>query len=351
MEKFVKDYSKQLEDSGRHLTYKTIAAYINLYNDLSFKEINFIEKHINSCKNCFKIFVDVFDEDFEFDDKTISLNFQQTNVDEKRKIYQSSDGSIEILFSNENSKIGLKFLQLPEDLRNQNFRINVGTEVLRILSAQENKFYFLYQNISIEDIQDINVEILKVYNSGKIISKSGVNKYYFIAAAAAIITIFIIGYYYFSPFKEEITTVKNNKVEVDSSLKGKKESLGNHLITESKTGKENFKTNPVLENFIHRNIRSEEKGIDIISPLPNDTLKVPFEFRWESKLERMPKKVVIVNNKNKIVWEKVTNGDSLTFHGKLNNGLYYWKLFNNKNLTAVSKFFILNKKTSNLRLK
>jgi hypothetical protein len=350
MENFVKNYSKQLEDSGQHLTYKTIAAYINLYNDLSFKEKNFVENHINSCKNCFNRFADVFDEDFEFDDKTISLKFQQTNVDEQKRIYQSSKGNIEILFSNENSKIGLKFLQLPEELKNQNFRINVSSEVFRIISAQENEFYFLYNNISIEDIQDINVEILKAYDSGEAVTKSSGRKYYFIAAAAAIIAIFI-GYFYFNLFENEVTIVKNNKVEVDSSLKAKREPLGNHLITESQTNKENFKTNSVLENFIHRNIRSEEKGINIISPLLNDTVKVPFEFRWESKLERMLKKVVIVNNKNKIVWEKVTTGDSLTFKGKLNSGLYYWKFFNNKNLITVSKFFILNKKTSNPRLK
>ncbi len=351
MKIFVNNYSKQPEDSGKHLSYQTIAAYINLYNDLSIKEINFTENHINSCKDCYKRFIDVFDEDFDFDDKTISLIFRQTNADGQKKIYQSSDGNIEILFSNENSKIGVKFIKLPEDLKNQNFRINVGPEIFRIISAQENDFYFLYKNISIKDIQNINAEILKVYDSGKTISKSRLSKYYFYTAAAAVITIFIIGYFYFSPLKNNVAGLINNQVKIDSSLKEQKESFGNNLVTESRFDNDNFHSNSVLDNFIHRNVRSEKKGINIISPFLNDTVNVPIEFRWISKLKRGPKKVVIVNNKNIIVWEKVTKVDSLIFNGKLKSGLYYWKLFNNKNLIAVSRFFIQNKNTSNLRLK
>lgn len=350
MENFVKKYSKMLDESVEHLNYETIAAYINLYNELSSKEKIFVEKHLNNCNDCSEKFIKVFDEDFEFDDKSISLNFQQTKVDEHKKSYQSDDGNIEILFSKENSKVCLKFLRLPGDLRNQNFRITTGTKVLRIVSARENESYFFNQNINLEDIQEINAEILKIYDQGKTISKSGSGRYYLFAAAAAIIAIFIIGYFYFAPVKEKIITVKNKTV-VDSSFAGKKEKVEQNnnnglkktkenLIAENQINKEDFKANPVLENFINRNVRSEEKDITIITPHINDTLLVPFIFQWKSKLQPGLYRIVVVNNKNETVWVKTSNGDRLSFNGKLENGLYYWKIFSDDQLKAVSKFYI-----------
>lgn len=350
MENFVKKYSKLLEDSDQHLNYETIAAYINLYNDLSSKEKGFVKEHLSSCKECYKKYNEVFDEDFEFDEKTISSNFQQTKVDEDKKFYQSDDGNIEILFSKENFKVNLKFLRLPEDLRNQNFRITTGTKVLRILSARENESYFLDQGINLEDIQDINADILKIFNPVKTISKPGPGRHYLFAAAAAIIAIFIIGYFYFAPVEEKVITVKN-KPAVDSSFVGKKEKVEQNnnnklkktkenLIAARQINKEDFKTNTVLENFINRNVRSEEKEITIITPRINDTLSVPFIFQWKSKLQPAFYRIVIVNNKNNIVWVKTSNGDRLSFNGKLENGLYYWKIFSNDQLKAVSKFYI-----------
>ena len=349
MENFVKKYSKLLEDSGRHLNYETIAAYINLYNDLSNKEKDFVKEHLSSCNECYRKYNEVFDEDFEFDDKTISLNFHQIKVDEHRKFYQSNDGNIEILFSEENFKVNLKFLRLTDDLRKQNFRISTGTKVLRILSARENESYFFDQSINLDDIQEISADILKAYNPSKTITEPGSGRYYLFAAAAAIIAIFIIGYFYFSPVEEKVITVKN-KTAVDSSFAGEKEKAGQNnnglqktkenLIAENQINEEDFKVNPVLENFINRNVRSEEKEITIITPHINDTLSVPFVFQWKSKLQPALYRIIIVNNKNKTVWVKTSNGERLSFNGKLESGLYYWEILSNDQLKAVSKFYI-----------
>ncbi len=349
MENFVKKYSKILVESGGHLNYETIAAYINLYNDLSSKEKDFVRKHLSNCLECYKKYIEVFDEDFEFDDKTVSLNFQQIKVDEHRKSYQSNDGNIEILLSEENLKVSLKFLRLPKNLRNQNFRIGTGLEVLRILSVKENELYFFNQNINLEDIQEISADILKVYNPEKTISNSGSNRYSIFAAAAVIIIMFIIGYFYFSPVEKSVIAVKNKPV-VDSSFAGEKEKVGQNnnrlkkteenLIADNQINKEDFKTNPVLDNFINRNIRSEENDITIIKPQLNDTLSLPFIFQWESKLLPALFRIVLVNNKNKTVWVKTSSGDNLSFDEKLKSGLYYWKIFSHDQLKAVSKFYI-----------
>ena len=348
MENFVKKYSKLLEDSNQHLNYETIAAYINFYNDLSSKEKDFVKEHLSNCKECVEKYDEVFDEDFEFDDKTLSLNFHQTKVDEHKKYYQSNDGNIEIFISEENLKVSIKFLRLPDDLRNQNFRISTGTKVLRILSAREDESYFFNQSIKLEDIREIKAYILKTYITGKTISKSGSGRYYLFAAAAVIIAVFVIGYFYFTPVEEKVITFNKNKTAVDSSFAGEVEQnnknglkkTGENLIAENQINEEDFKVNPVLENFINRNVRSEEKEINIISPHLNDTLRVPFDFQWKSKLQPGQKEIVIVDNKNKTVWVKTTNGESLTFNGKLKSGLYYWKIFFNDQLKAVSKFYI-----------
>ncbi len=136
MEKIVKNYSKQLNDSSGHLSYETIAAYINLYNELSRKEIIFVENHFNGCKDCFKKFTQVFDEDFEFDESTVSINFYQISINESKRTYQSDNGDIEISFGFKDSKIQLEFLRLADEYKNQNFRIDVGKTVFRILSAE-----------------------------------------------------------------------------------------------------------------------------------------------------------------------------------------------------------------------
>src|SRR3972149_4370923 len=62
-------YSNDLEDSEKHLSNTVIAAYINLKDMLSKKEISFVENHINKCDECRKKLAEMIEEDIELDEE------------------------------------------------------------------------------------------------------------------------------------------------------------------------------------------------------------------------------------------------------------------------------------------
>ena len=67
MENLLEDYSKLLDDSTEHLSYQAIAAYLNLKEQLSDKERNFVERHIKICSECKKKYELIQAEDLEID--------------------------------------------------------------------------------------------------------------------------------------------------------------------------------------------------------------------------------------------------------------------------------------------
>ena len=351
MENFVEKYSKLLDDSGKHLSYEIISAYINLFNNLSIKEKKFVKEHLNKCLECNEKYNEVFDEDFEFDENTIAINFYQISVDETKKVYQSDNGKIELLFNKENSIITFVFTRLPDEYKNQNFRISAGGTVLRILSAEENKSYYLNQLVILEDISEIKVLFLKIYNGAERTSpKFKLKRYYGIAAAAILIAMLIIGYFYFSPVEKKVVAVNENKIAVDSSFNkekgknklsnknGQKENEENLMALNNVTEKD-FKENSVLENFVNRNVRSEE-NIKIIFPSIGDTLIKNVRLKWASSEKGTGYQIIIVNNRNEKVWEITTDSNTIMVEKKLLPGLYYWKIENDGKLETIGKFFI-----------
>ena len=106
-------------------------------------------------------------------------------------------------------------------------------------------------------------------------------------------------------------------------------------------GNELFATNNVLENFINRNVRSESK-IVIASPESGDTVSTSITFKWKQISHVKELKLIVVNNKNKPVYQALVAGNQLSIDKKLNAGLYYWKLEAEGKLEAVGKFVVLN---------
>ena len=181
----------------------------------------------------------------------------------------------------------------------------------------------------------------------KIISVSSKKNKWWYSVAALIIISFAAAYFFlFSTNTNELITNENKtKIKSDSlkiSNQNKKDNLlpKEKLIAESKINPEDFKPNPVLDNFINRNIRSEENGVKLLLPVLNDTVNTSFNFRWKSVQKINVERIVVVNNKNKKVWEKVTKGKEAIIDKKLNSGLYYWKVYADNKLEAVSKFYI-----------
>ncbi len=245
-------YSEGLKNSEEHLSNAVIATYINLKENLSEKEISFIENHINKCDDCRRRLNEMKEEDLEID----------------------TDKELE--------------------------------------------------NYKISRIQDY-----------------GRNKYYTWAAAAMIFIVLGI-YFYFLPEKQ--VTVENKEPLFDSvtisedtqivEAPPEKEEAKNIV---KKYNQEDFAVNNVLENFVDRNVRSENR-VKIIAPQIGDTLTVPTNFEWKS--EKGNYVFELVNNRNKRISEQSLTDNHLAYKEKLNSGLYYWKILVDNKLEAVGKFFI-----------
>jgi hypothetical protein len=75
----INKYSGGLNNSNEHLTNAVIAAYINLKDNLSEKEISFIENHLNKCDECKSRLDKMIEEDIEIDDLAESTSSKKNN--------------------------------------------------------------------------------------------------------------------------------------------------------------------------------------------------------------------------------------------------------------------------------
>ncbi len=186
---------------------------------------------------------------------------------------------------------------------------------------KENKSYYLNEKVFLEDISEIKVSFLKIYDKEETSPKNKSNKNIFYGAAAVIlIAMYLIGYFYFNQGEKKVIAVNKNKTAVDSSLeqrnkkansnKNNTQNIKENFIAANKLNEKDFEENTVLENFINRNVRSE-KSVEIISPNINDTLKNKFLLKWTSDIKGEKYKIIIVNNRNEKVWENATSYNTI----------------------------------------
>ncbi|WP_297837641.1 zf-HC2 domain-containing protein [Ignavibacterium sp.] len=172
-------------------------------------------------------------------------------------------------------------------------------------------------------------------------------------SAVALISIALgLSFYYILVVKDDLKIVQkvDRKFEIDSLSNiqkvdsNKTPEIAFNEKTEVKRqwnnfDKEVFATNAVLENFINRNTRSN-LNYEIISPANGDTVKSPITFNWKQIKQSKSNTIVIVDNKNRTVYQKTIIGSEIKVNQKFNRGLYYWKLLSDDKLELVGKFFI-----------
>jgi hypothetical protein len=101
----------------------------------------------------------------------------------------------------------------------------------------------------------------------------------------------------------------------------------------------NFEPSTTLEELLEGTTRGEE--ITVNTPL-NTASFAPgqvISFNWTGA-GAGPWQVIILNNHNKEQYRLEADAEGLTFTGRLNPGIYYWKLENETDLIYVGKFFI-----------
>ncbi|RPI73919.1 MAG: hypothetical protein EHM47_04965 [Ignavibacteriales bacterium] len=84
-------YSNELNKTDQHLANAVLSAYVNLKDNLSRKEISFIETHLSKCNDCKKRLNEIIEEDKNID--TSGLQVQKS----KNKYYYWSAAALLII--------------------------------------------------------------------------------------------------------------------------------------------------------------------------------------------------------------------------------------------------------------
>jgi hypothetical protein len=145
------------------------------------------------------------------------------------------------------------------------------------------------------------------------------------------------------------TEIKNRtqKEHIPPDLKEQKKTNGTNGTTHvhKKNGSlpnSRYRLNPNLENMIGSQLRSAL--FEVSAPENNGVFTVPFGrilFSWKKEF-LTPHTLKIVNNRNKVLYTSAIQGNSFEFTGRLDPGLYYWKIESKNELLYVGKFFIGN---------
>ncbi len=361
MENIFEEYSKFLDETKSHLSQQTLATYINLQDQLSDKEKQFISNHLAECKECTKSFNTIFDEDLDFDGKknVISLFRQQDNQDEETVLFRSGDSLVEIEITRlSQTDFNLRFLSLPSRLKKERAALKVNSEyILNVLSMDLGTVYIIHSENDIMNLDSFELISLTAPPVIPVIPKKEEpqrsRKFYWYAAAAIVVFASVIFIYYSSRTGIGLQS-QNEPTQVITDL-----TPGQKPIRESDTASvkvpeadkktpenENtkikqdlFAANVTLENFVNRNNRSDSR-VEIVSPSIGAEVRMPVRFEWLTVNKNITLKFVILSNQNLPVYEKLINGKELTIDTKLDPGLYYWKLESQDNIESMGKFII-----------
>lgn len=100
---------------------------------------------------------------------------------------------------------------------------------------------------------------------------------------------------------------------------------------------ENFVPSSNLEDYLTAQYRSA--SVDIVSPLPGDTVKDRIIFSW-AKVGSRRSVIKVLSNKERTVYSASTSTQRHVVTLHLVPGLYYWKLEEDDELLYVGKFFV-----------
>jgi hypothetical protein len=118
-------------------------------------------------------------------------------------------------------------------------------------------------------------------------------------------------------------------------------SLSTFAENQDITLPEAFKENPILQKRAQYNNTRSQTGINIVQPANNKIVKnIPIVFEWKNAINNGS--IFIINNNNKVVWQRSTDGTKLICSDKLEPGLYYWDFRIDKKMKIRRALFVLN---------
>jgi len=168
---------------------------------------------------------------------------------------------------------------------------------------------------------------------------------YRIAAAIGTAALLAAGYYALvngSHKQPAIVEQQNPKSRVEQSQHTQQTiaQKPNSVTTPKKESQallaDNFTESSNLEDLVHGEFRSTT--IEVLAPTVGQKVQQPILFKWKTFEENVM--IKILNNKERILFSHVVDGNSYTYKKKLPPGLYYWKLETDKDLLHIGKFLV-----------
>ncbi len=160
-----------------------------------------------------------------------------------------------------------------------------------------------------------------------------------------IAAVFLIGisigmfFYFFRSMKDDHTAVTSSTRSmqiVDPEIR-KSPTKEADEVNQQKNIADNFSESPNLENLVNSASRSESPLV--VSPKNNADVGREILFEWKVQ-EVGSVSLTILSNREEVLKAVTLNKSKLLFSGKLNPGLYYWKLERKDELLYVGKFFV-----------
>ncbi len=108
-------------------------------------------------------------------------------------------------------------------------------------------------------------------------------------------------------------------------------------VNQQKIFADNFSESPNLENLVNSASRSESPVV--VSPKNNADVGREILFEWKVQ-EGGSVSLTILSNREEVLKAITLNKSKFFFSGKLDRGLYYWKLEHKEELLYVGKFFV-----------
>ncbi len=157
--------------------------------------------------------------------------------------------------------------------------------------------------------------------------------------------VFLIGislaffFYFFRPMKDDHTAVIDSirSMQIAHPEIRKSPIKEGDEVNQQKNLADNFSASPNLENLVNSVSRSESPLI--ISPKNNADVGREILFEWKVQ-EVGSVRFTIFSNREEVLKAITLNKTKLVFSGKLDPGLYYWKLERKDELLYIGKFFV-----------
>lgn len=314
---FLNAYQDALNGIGGHLSHAAISVWLNFHDELSRKERAYVESHLHSCTECRSLHDEVFDAELDMEEgpEEVTLRRAPSASDADGVEFRSDSDAVTLRIDQKEATA--QFIALPVTVSHARILDPAGRVLARIPHAKRGSRipWSVAEPLSVLRMRAMETPVAQQHSSD--------SAWWYSAAAVLLVALVIGSILYLIPGRT------SDHISERTPLPSQ------DLVATHEPDPARFTPNTILETFMERTLRSPAAA-RIISPAGGDTVAVPFPIVWEGK----PATVSIVDNHNRLVWERSLRGVEAMVEDPIESGLYYIKLNIGGNLVQISRVVV-----------